>query len=143
MKKPVLVRRITQPFDIKKLAIASNSGTSLEYSALECAKIDAERIGDISQIEVTDAGDIALNHDNTVNIRSALKGYSATELGSFVDASGNLSQEGARRIKNAVLYAAYGDSKTLSRMVESTDSDMRNIVGSLTRVAVRSDLIGR
>ncbi len=135
MKKPVLVRRVTQPFDTQKLAVASNSGGSLEYSALERAKIDAERIGDIDQIDVTDSGDIALTKDNAANIRGALKGYSATELGSFVDNAGGLSQEGVRRLKNAVLYSAYGDSKTLSRMVESTDSDMRNIVGSLTRVA--------
>lgn len=135
MKKPVLVRRVTQPFDTQKLAVASNSGGSLEYSALERAKIDAERIGDIDQIEVTDSGDIALTKDNAANIRNALKGYSASELGSFVDNEGNLSQEGSRRLKNAILYSAYGNSKTLSRMVESTDTDMRNIVGALTKTA--------
>lgn len=135
MKKPVLVRRVTQPFDTQKLAVASNSGGSLEYSALERAKIDAERIGDIDQIDVTDSGDIALTKDNAANIRNALKGYSASELGSFVDNEGNLSQEGSRRLKNAILYSAYGNSKTLSRMVESTDTDMRNIVGALTKTA--------
>lgn len=135
MKKPVLVRRVTQPFDTQKLAVASNSGGSLEYSALERAKIDAERIGDIDQIDVTDSGDIALTKDNAANIRNALKGYGASELGSFVDNEGNLSQEGSRRLKNAILYSAYGNSKTLSRMVESTDTDMRNIVGALTKTA--------
>jgi len=135
MKKPVLVRRVTQPFDTQKLAVASNSGGSLEYSALERAKIDAERIGDIDQIDVTDSGDIALTKDNAANIRNALKGYSASELGSFVDNEGNLSQEGSRRLKNAILYSAYGNSKTLSRMVESTDTDLRNIVGALTKTA--------
>lgn len=135
MKKPVLVKRITQPFDTRKLAVASNSGGSLQYSALELARIDSERINGLSQIDIAETGDVALTNKNLSTIRNALGGYGNTELASFVDKDGGLSQEGLKRIKNAVLYSAYGDSATLSRMVESTDNDMRNIVGALTKVA--------
>src|SRR5687768_10716393 len=145
MKKPVLVRRITQPFDIRKLAIASNSGTGLQYSGLELAKIDAERMQGLENLEITDSGDIALTTGNIQNIRHSLGGYSAAELGSLVDKDGRLSQEGVRRIRNAMLYSAYGSNPTLERLVESTDNDLRNISGALDRAAgaaakVRADI---
>lgn len=135
IRKPILVRRITKPFDTRKLAIASNSGTSLQYSALELAKIDAERMKDIGDLDVADTGDIPLTSNNINRIKLSLNGYNATEQASFVDAQGNLSQEGLKRIKNAVLYNAYGNSPTLSRLVESTDSDIRNVTGVLMKVA--------
>lgn len=135
MNKPILVRRISEPFDTRKLAIASNSGTSAPYSARENAKIDAERIGDISNLDITDSGDIALTPRNMQIIRDSMKGYTSAEQSSFVDSNGNLSQEGAHRFRNAILYNAYGDSETLTRLIESTDNDMRNVAGALMRVS--------
>lgn len=135
MKKPVLVRRITQPFDVRKLAIASNSGAGLQYSGLELAKIDAERMQGLENLEIADNGDIALTSSNIPNIRNALGGYSAAELGSLVDKDGKLSQEGIRRIRNAILHRAYGSSPTLERLIESSDNDLRNISGALVRAA--------
>jgi hypothetical protein len=145
MKKPVLVRRITQPFDTRKLAIASNSGTGLQYSGLELAKIDAERMKGLENLEISDSGDVALTGSNIQNIRQTLGGYSAAELGSLVDKDGRLSQEGVRRIRNAMLYSAYGSNPTLERLVESTDNDLRNISGALVKAAgsaakVREDI---
>ena len=135
MKKPILVRRITEPFDVRKLAIASNSGTGLQYSGLELAKIDSERMQNLENLDITDSGDIALTGSNMQNIRHSLSGYSAAELGSLVDKDGALSQEGVRRIRNAMLYAAYGSNPTLERLVESTDNDLRNISGALVKAA--------
>jgi hypothetical protein len=145
MKKPVLVRRITQPFDTRKLAIASNSGTGMQYSGLELAKIDAGRMKNLSDLEVTDSGDIALTGSNIQNLRHSLSGFNAAELGALVDKDGKLSQEGVRRIRNAMLYQAYGNSPTLERLVESTDNDLRNISGALVKAAgsvskVRADI---
>lgn len=145
MKKPVLVRRITKPFDTRKLAVASNSGTGMQYSAMEMAKIDAGRMKGLADIEVTDSGDIALTGSNRQSIRDALGDYNAAELGSMVDKHGTMSQEGVRRIRNAMLYAAYGSNSTLERLVESTDNDMRNISGALVKAAgsvakARSDI---
>ncbi|OFZ67369.1 MAG: hypothetical protein A2V79_09160 [Betaproteobacteria bacterium RBG_16_56_24] len=145
MKKPVLVRRITQPFDTRSLAVASNSGGSLQYSALELAKIDGERMATLGDIEVNDTGDIEMTVANMQNVRRALAGYGAAELGSMSDKDGMLSQEGIRRIKNAMLYKAYGNSPTLSRLVETTDNEMRSVSGALVRAAgavasVRADM---
>lgn len=145
MKKPVLVRRITKPFDTRKLAVASNSGTGMQYSAMEMAKIDAGRMKGLADIEVTDSGEIALTGSNRQSIRDALGDYNAAELGALVDKHGTMSQEGVRRIRNAMLYAAYGSNATLERLVESTDNDMRNISGALVKAAgsvarVRADI---
>jgi hypothetical protein len=133
MKKPVLVRRITQPFDTRALAIASNSGTSLQYSGLELAKIDSERMKGIEDLDITDTGDIALTGENFQKLRQSLSDYNPSELAALTDNSGMLSQDGVRRIRNAMLAKAYGKSETLGRLVESTDSDMRNVLGALTK----------
>ena len=145
MGKPVLVRRITQPFDTRALAVASNSGGSLQYSALEQAKIDGERMNGLGDIEVNDTGDVVMSGGNMANVRRALTGYNAAELGSMTDKDGLLSQEGIRRIKNALLYKAYGNSSALSRLVESADPDLKSVMGALVRssgsvASVRADM---
>lgn len=145
MSRPVLVRRVTQPFDARKISIASNSGASLQYSGLELAKIDADRMTGIEDIDITDSGDVALTPNNITRLKQSLSGYNQAEIASLVDSNGSLSQDGVRRVRNAILAKAYGNSGTLSRMVESTDADMRNVLGALTRSAgivakVRSDI---
>jgi hypothetical protein len=107
MSKPVLVRRISQPFDTKTLAIASNSGTSLQYSALEQANIDSDRMRGIENLDVTDSGGIALTPKNITQLKDSLGSFTAAELGSLVDKGGQLSQEGVRRVRNAMLAKAY------------------------------------
>jgi hypothetical protein len=52
-----------------------------------------------------------------------------------MDADGKLSAEGAGRLRNAILFKAYGDSPTLARLVEATDPGSRNIAAALSRVA--------
>lgn len=135
MRKPVLVRRITQPFDVRKVAIASNSGTSLQYSGLELAKIDADRMQGIEDLDVNDLGDISLTADNLTKLKQSLRDYNATELAAITDKSGMLSQDGVRRVRNALLAKAYGGSDALGRLVESTDPSMRNVLGALTKSA--------
>ncbi len=134
MKKPVLVRRITQQFDTRQLAIASNSGMSAQYSDLEQARLDSERLKGLEDILTTDNGDIALTADNIRRVRDALGNYSPAEIAPFVDANGQLSQQGMKRIRNAMLAKAYGDNPVIQGLIESNDSDVRNILGALTRV---------
>ena len=133
--KPVLVRQLSEPVDTRKMAIASNSGTTLQMSALEQANLDAERMKGIENLDVNDLGDIALNPRNLTQLKDSLGSYAGTELGAMVDKSGQLSQEGMRRVRNAMLAKAYGSSPTLEKLVESTDTDMRNVLGALTKSA--------
>ena len=133
--KPVLVRQLSDPVDTRKMAIASNSGTTLQMSALEQAKLDAERMKGIENLDVNDLGDIALTPRNLTQLKDSLGSYVGTELGAMVDKGGQLSQEGMRRVRNAMLAKAYGSSPTLEKLVESTDTDMRNVLGALTKSA--------
>lgn len=135
MKKPVLVRQITEPFDTRKLAIASNSGANMAYSGLELAKIDASRMGGIEDLDITEGGDIALTGSNISKIRNSLVDYNTSEIAQMIGSDGTLSQDGVKRVRNAILAKAYGNTETLGRLVESTDTDMRNVVGSLIKSA--------
>lgn len=135
--KPVLVRQLSEPVDTRKLAIASNSGTTLQMSALEQANLDAERMKGIENLDVNDLGDITLTPRNLTQLKDSLGTYAGTELGAMVDKGGQLSQEGMRRVRNAMLAKAYGNSPSLEKLVESTDSDMRNVLGALTKSANR------
>lgn len=133
--KPVLVRQLSEAVDTRKMAIASNSGTTLQMSALEQAKLDAERMNGIENLDVNDLGDIALTPRNLMQLKDSLGTYVGTELGAMVDKGGQLSQEGMRRVRNAMLAKAYGSSTVLEKLVESTDTDMRNVLGALTKSA--------
>lgn len=135
MKKPVLVRRLTQPVDTRKLAVASNSGGGLQYSSLELAGIDASRMQGLDNLDFNDLGELSLNNNNYQTLKRAFSGYNAEELAAMQDAKGMLSQDGMRRVRNAVLAKAYGDGKALGRLIDTTDNNLRNVLGALTKAA--------
>ncbi len=130
MQAPMLVRVLQREVDVQKAAILSNEGGGLRMSALEQAKVDAERLGDLRGVEFTDDG-----MADMTTIRSWVGQMPQNQRAAIMDADGRLSAEGATRLRNAVLYKAYGDSPTLARLVESTDPGSRNIAAALTRAA--------
>ena len=134
MNKPVLVRQLDESVDIAKAAVASNEGGGLGMSALEQARADADRLPDFGHFIADDSGEL-----NTAANRSFIRDFVGamphTVRAQMVDADGRLSQDGARRLRNALLYRAYGNSPTLSRMVESTDQGARNLVNALVQAA--------
>jgi hypothetical protein len=134
MKKPVLVRILETDVDTKKAAIASNEGSSLKMADLEQAKVDAERMGSMAGLQIDTEGNF--NHGANLDfIRNMVAQFPTNEQASFVDADGRLSSSGVRRVRNAILYKAYGDSPTLARLVESTDPGARNVANALIRTA--------
>lgn len=135
MKKPVLVRRITDNADTRQLAIQSNQPAGLQMSDMEQAALDAERMKSLDQIEVSDTGDIPLTSRNMQAIQQTLGGYATNELAGMMTADGGLSQSGMRRLRNAILFSAYGKSDTLARLIESPDADMKNVGTALVRAA--------
>lgn len=135
---PVLVRRLrTPPEDISALARQSNEGSTLTYSATETARLDSERMKNLSAIEFTESGALKPTEENARAVIAAIADYSPAELGQILDAQGSLTQDGARRIRNAALYRAYGDSPALTRLVESTDQGSRNIAQALVATGPR------
>jgi hypothetical protein len=134
MQRPMLVRVLQREVDVAKAAILSNEGGGLRMSALEQAKVDAERLGDFRAFEFSEDGDVNLAA-NMPFIRSWVAEMPQNQRAAIMDADGRLSAEGAGRLRNAILYRAYGDSPTLSRLVEATDPGSRNIAAALTRSA--------
>jgi hypothetical protein len=139
MKKPVLIRKLpadsAKPEETRKLAIQSNIVAGLEMSDMERAALDSERMTNLNELDITDTGDIPLTTKNMGTVRDALKGYTKEELSGMLAADGSLSQSGLRRVKNAVLYKAYGKTDTLSRLLESPDADLKNVGTALMRAS--------
>lgn len=134
MNKPVLVRQLDESVDIAKAAVASNEGGGLGMSALEQARADADRLPDFGHFIADDSGELN-TAANRGFIRDFVGAMPHTVRAQMVDADGRLSQDGVRRLRNALLYRAYGNSPTLSRMVESTDQGARNLVNALVQAA--------
>ncbi|CAB4122044.1 hypothetical protein UFOVP16_45 [uncultured Caudovirales phage] len=136
MKKPVLVRILQSDVDVQKAAMASNEGAGLRMSALEQAKVDGIRLGDMSGIKISESGDLN-NASNRKPITQWVGQFPETEAAGLLGKNGILSAEGSTRLRNAILFRAYGDSPTLERLVESTDVGSRNIATALLRTAAK------
>ena len=134
LQQPVLVRQFQNQVDVRQAAILSNEGGALRMSALEQAKVDAERMPSLNSVELPESGDFTAASMRQF-VRQWLSRYPQAEQGNLIAGDGNLSAEGALRMRNAVLYSAYGDSPTLARLVESTDERQRNIAGALVKAA--------
>lgn len=136
MKRPVLMRVLETNISTERAAIASNQGT-LKMSQLELAKQDAGYLPDLSVLRVGENGEIsAAANDGLISMWT--RPMPITEGGSIRAGDGKLSQEGMVRLRNAILYKAYGDSPTLARLVESLDPGSRNVAAALIRSAAKA-----
>ena len=134
MENPVLVRRLTSPVDIAQVDINSNEQGGMRMSDLEQAKVDARRLPSMDNFVANDDGDIN-SADNQYFIGQFIKNQPENVRNELLDSRGNLSQTGVQRMRNAMLYEAYGDSQTLSRLIENTDQGAKNVLNALTSIA--------
>ena len=136
MRNPVLVRRLTDPeLDLRTFAEDANTPVVAGMSASEQAMRDAERLTPevLAKFVPNDMGDVLTNNGEFVQAFGEMIPPSERER--FINREGRLSQDGARRIKNALVAKAYGDAGFLERVSESTDDDMRNLSNALTQAA--------
>lgn len=133
MNRPVLVRRLSRNVDVKRAAMLSNEGGSTAMSPLEQAKVDSERLGD-AQLE-TDADGNLDTAGNRAAIRRWVNEQPEGQRNALMTEDGRLSASGLQRLRNAVLFKAYGDSPTLARLIEATDVGSRNVAAALARTA--------
>lgn len=137
MDKPVLIRRLAPETDISQLAILSNKSLSAGQSNLEIAKVDAESIGSLEDFNPTSDGDLTL--DSAFNLFQRLSDsptvtdQERNELTTADDK--DFSQYGYLRMRNAILYMAYGDSDVLANMVENANPTSINTLKGLTAAA--------
>lgn len=134
VENPVLVRRLTSPVDIAQVAINSNEQGGMRMSELEQAKVDARRLPSMDSFVADEHNEIN-STDNQQFIRQFIQNQPENLRNELLDSKGNLSQTGVQRIRNAMLYQAYGDSQTLSRLIENTDQGAKNVLNALTALA--------
>ncbi|MCB1637988.1 MAG: hypothetical protein KDI15_04010, partial [Thiothrix sp.] len=136
MQQPVLVRRMQGDVNTSKLAVLSNIGTGAAMSDLEQAKVDAGYIKHLGDFNPAD--DAEINFQSAPGLFQRLRSAAPEgERNNIMTADGKVSADGARRVKNALMYMAYGDSPVLADMVESQDPDHINITKALVQAAPR------
>ena len=137
MKNPVLVRVRKTPMDDAERARftqEANASSTLGMSAGEQAATDAGRLSD-NMLSLYRGGDLtaAQNRDFAkAFLRSVPE---AGQEASFVTADGKLSLDGAQRMRNAVLHAAYEDAPLVAALAETGDEDIRVFGRALSDIA--------
>lgn len=136
VKRPVLVRVRTTPVNRAEFARQANESSVAQLSPLESARADAARLKSIDDLKTGENGEIH-GSENMPFIRRFVGMLPVTEQSALVTGTGELSQAGMTRVRNAILAKAYGGGDTVMRMVESPDDNIRNISNALVRVAPR------
>lgn len=135
MRAPILVRRLDgNNVNIDRLASLSNKPTTLDLSASEQAAIDAGYIRTLHDFNPDDTGE--------VNLQSAYKLFQRlrssapdNERNSIMTNDGKIGADGVRRVRNALLYMAYGDSKALQDLTESGNQQHLNVTKALIKAS--------
>src|SRR5579883_1094526 len=137
IENPVLIRRRVSeltPADRIRFAQEANAGPGLALSATERAGIDAERMP-ASVLDLYKGGDVT-SAENRAFVRGFLQSVpEQTELGALVTPEGQLSLEGAARIRNALLAKAYGDADLVGSLAETGDPNIKAFGGALSSAA--------
>lgn len=133
MQMPVLVRRRTSELsDADRLAMVheANAPTVASMGAAERASGDARKLDhDLLSLY---RGSAVSSADNRSFVREFLRRVlSPGEEGQMVTGAGTLSLEGERRIQNALLQRAYGDSRLVAALAEAGDENIRSFGGAL------------
>ena len=138
--KPVLVRvREGDLAPADRAALASEMGASpvAARSETEIAAEDGKRLRESNLVSRLNPGtDGSLN---TAGNRDFIRQFMATvpdgERAALVQADGSLSAQGERRVRNAVLSAAYDDHATVARLAESTDDNVMGVGKAMAATA--------
>lgn len=135
MANPILTRIGVEPYDRAEFARQANESSVAAMSSTEMAKSDAARMPDLSELSTNDDGSINTTRSAGFVREFINKAVSPTERGNMMTASGELSQDGMKRIRNAIFAKAYGDSEIVAMMSESMDANVKNILSGMMRAA--------
>jgi hypothetical protein len=135
--KPVLVRIRRQPMTAEELQTyisESNSSETKVMTPREQAMADAKALTNATLAlykggEIDSAGNAGFVNSFIDQI------IPVNERGAMRAGDGRLSQDGVRRIRNALFAKAYGDADLLGSVAESTDSNIKTISGALMDAA--------
>jgi hypothetical protein len=130
MSNPVLIQRRGTPLtpeETQAYVGAANTPDVMQMSAAELAKEDAKKI----TVEMLDRIPEGRDYTSQRFVVDFLRKLPANELNTMLNAKGELSPDGERRIRNAVFAKAFGDSQAIARIAESTDDNIRSISNAL------------
>jgi len=132
IQTPVLVReRVTElsPQDRVAFVQESNQSATMDLTPVERAQIDVSALKD-NVVDVWVGGDVtdAANRDF---VRAFIGQLPQAQRNGMMDDNGALSPDGATRIRRALLAAAYGDRELLTKLIESTDDNIKSIGNAL------------
>lgn len=135
MREPVLVMRASSlsPQDAARFADLSNRTNIAQMSATERAMRDAQAMG-LDGIALYEGGDFGAPQNQRFMRHFMTRAVTAAEMPS-ISRNNELTMEGVARMRAAVLAAAYGDADVLSRMLESTDDNVRSITAGMLDAA--------
>lgn len=119
-------------------ARGSNVEGGLARSAAELAREDSTRISSdlLKKFTPTETGDFS-EGANRGFLTDFLNEFTAAERARFISSDGTLSQEGRRRIRNAIFAKAFDDIDLIERVVENPDAGFKNITGAMLQFAPR------
>jgi hypothetical protein len=147
MKKPMLVRERTaelSPADRMAFADQANQRSQLAMSATEQAMKDAGAVPEIlGALNVSEDGNL-----NTAGNAGFFREFfrrtsSAEEMGQNMTPTGEISQTGLARVKNALFAWAYGDPKAVGTLAEDPDANVKNVLNGLLRAAPDTAKVNR
>ncbi len=135
VKQPVLVRQGLGDYDRAEFARQANESTVAEMGATERARADAATLPDLEGLQFDEAGNV-----DAAASSEWIRSYVQTTVGpnkrgEVMTATGELSQTGNTRIRNAVLMKAYNDPALVERVSESLDPGTKNVLNGLSRAA--------
>lgn len=137
IEHPVLVRLNRAPMSMEdraRFAMEANVPAQAAMSGTEQAIADAKRLPS-SVLNLAEGGDLT-SAANRRFVRAALDRIStAGERGALMDAEGNLSAAGQRRLEGALLAKAYDDPALVARLTEDPDPNIKAIGGALLDAA--------
>jgi hypothetical protein len=139
IRNPVLIsRRVSalSPAERRAFVQEANGRATLAQNVAERARADAARLDDA--LPLWRGGDV----DSAANapfVRRFLEGLTAEDRGSLLTGRGQLSAEGAARLRAAILARAYGDEMgpLLERFLDGDTQGLAGIAGALTDAAGR------
>ena len=130
VQRPMLIRLYSEADNTGDIG-ALSQGATLGMSGTEQGISDANLLsGDI--LALHKPADIT-SPANQEFVRAFVG--SVADRSSMLDAQGQLSQAGRRRIEAALMVAAYGDAALVSELFESTETDIKAIGDALRETA--------
>ena len=130
VQRPMLIRLYSEADNTSDIG-ALSQGATLGMSGTEQGIGDAKLLsGDLLALHMP--ADIT-SPANQEFVRAFVG--SVADRSSMLDAHGQLSQAGRRRIEAALMVAAYGDIGLVSELFESTDTDIKAIGDALRETA--------